>query len=780
MSLKRFEIQEMVAKGGMAEVYRAKTVGLQGFEKEVCVKKILPHLTEDESFVNMFINEAKLAATLTYANIVSVHDLCVSAGGEYFIVMEYVHGKDLSDIIRAAQLAGREIPPEVAVYICREACKGLHYAHTKTDATGAPLNIIHRDISPHNVLVSFMGEVKITDFGIAKASSIVNKTAVGILKGKYGYMSPEQARGQPLDHRSDIFNTGIVLYEMLVGERCFAGSSDFSTLNLMRNATVTPPSKINTSIPKDLEAIVLRALSADRNDRYSDALALEAALAKFAEARGKRAHAVELAGFMQQLFSSTDGQKGSNQTGLLSLASIVGPAAQPSEKAAREPKVRRATERAAELADQPISAPNEPPSDVTPNRRPRVRGDKAAADARPEKKEEAGKVAPAMGPTAALDQVAEVAQPNAKDVSAKGEQVEAKPERRPAKGKPAEAAGEPAPSPAKAEKAEKAEELEKAEKPDKGGEKTPEKGEKKGKQLSATPKKPVGRRDLRPGLTMIQQLQRPQRRQSIKRTAALFVAAGIAGAVAGWLQRGTASRQATFREMELSAPDTPGAHKPTTTLLVTSEPPGATVRFDKIELSGKTPLAIERDRDEAEHKIEVTLEGYHPFKKTLRYEAGALNRITAHLSGADGTLKIASKPAGLKVKVDGKDVVGGVSPMTMTLPAGRHEVELSDANHEPSKSQVDVLPNKTVTIAKQVAPKGPSALLAIDSDPQALIFLDDQPTGRWTNDGALPLDPEVSHHIGLQVRENEPRHEVVVKLKKGERKEMFVDLTGSS
>src|SRR5688572_19048125 len=194
MSLKKFEIQEMVAKGGMAEVYRAKTVGLHGFAKEVCVKKILPHLTEDESFVNMFINAAKQAATLPYANIVSVHDLCVSANGEYFIVMEYVHGKDLSDVIRAAQLAGREVQPEVAVYICREVCKGLHYAHTKSDSTGALLNIIHRDISPHNVLVSFMGEVKITDFGIAKASSIMNKTAVGILKGKYGYMSPEQAR----------------------------------------------------------------------------------------------------------------------------------------------------------------------------------------------------------------------------------------------------------------------------------------------------------------------------------------------------------------------------------------------------------------------------------------------------------------------------------------------------------------------------------------------------------------------------------------------------------
>ncbi|MCA9555960.1 MAG: serine/threonine protein kinase, partial [Myxococcales bacterium] len=335
MSLKKFEILEMIAKGGMAEVYKAKTTGLQGFEKEVCVKKILPHLTEDDSFVNMFVNEAKLAATLNYANVVQVHDLCVSAGGEYFIVMEYVNGKDLSDVIRAAQLAGREVPADIAVYIAREVCKGLFYAHSKTDPSGANLNIIHRDISPHNVLVSFMGEVKITDFGIAKASSIMNKTAVGILKGKYGYMSPEQARGQPLDHRSDIFNTGIVLYELLVGERCFAGSSDFSTLNLMRNAEVTPPTKINRSVPPEVEAIVLKALSKERGDRYQDALALEGALADWAKKANSVATATELARFMRELFAQAEEREKAGSTGVLALSSVVGPAPKSEAEVAR-------------------------------------------------------------------------------------------------------------------------------------------------------------------------------------------------------------------------------------------------------------------------------------------------------------------------------------------------------------------------------------------------------------------------------------------------------------
>ena len=182
MSLRKFEILEMIAKGGMAEVYRAQTAGPEGFAKELCVKKILPHLTEDEKFVRMFINEAKLAASLNFANIVSVHDLCVSANREYFIVMEYVHGKDLSDVIRAAQISGRTIPADIACYIGREVCRGLSYAHAKKDTLGHSLNIIHRDISPQNILCSYMGEIKITDFGIAKASTNVSHTAVGILK----------------------------------------------------------------------------------------------------------------------------------------------------------------------------------------------------------------------------------------------------------------------------------------------------------------------------------------------------------------------------------------------------------------------------------------------------------------------------------------------------------------------------------------------------------------------------------------------------------------------
>jgi serine/threonine-protein kinase len=365
MSAKNFEILEMIAKGGMAEVYRAQTRGFDGFAREVCVKKILPHLTADPQFVAMFVNEAKLAASLDFANIVQVHDLCISPEDEYFIVMEYVHGRDLSDVIRVAQQSGREIPSEFAVYVARETAKGLDYAHHKRDPSGALLSIVHRDVSPQNVLVSFNGQVKLTDFGIAKASAtMTSNTAVGILKGKYGYMSPEQARGEPLDPRSDIFNVGIVLYELLVGERCFAGASDFSTLNLMREAMVTPPSQINRAIPKELEAIVMKALQRRPQDRFPDALALEAALGDYARASGREARDQDAAHFMRELFQAPPDQP-PKTTSVLALSSLVGPSAAqpgPSARSGTEPGASPgavgglAAASAAELAAAWISA----------------------------------------------------------------------------------------------------------------------------------------------------------------------------------------------------------------------------------------------------------------------------------------------------------------------------------------------------------------------------------------------------------------------------------------
>jgi serine/threonine protein kinase len=745
VSLKKFEILEMVAKGGMAEVYRAKTVGVQGFEKEVCVKKILPHLTEDESFVTMFVNEAKLAATLNYANIVHVHDLCVSASGEYFIVMEYVHGKDLSDVIRAAQLAGREIPPDIATYVCREVCKGLHYAHEKTDLDGAKLNIIHRDISPHNVLVSFMGEVKITDFGIAKASSIVNKTAVGILKGKYGYMSPEQARGQPLDHRSDIFNTGIVLYELLVGERCFAGSSDFSTLNLMRNAEVTPPTKINAQIPAGLEKIVLRSLSRERNDRYQDALELERALGQFAKSESAVCTATDAADFMRELFANVNEEMGQgSSTGVLSLSSVVGPPPKSEdEKAAHEVAPPRGPTPDVPAGPDAAAKEAEPGQEALARAKRRATKAKAKAEPpAPEPKVEAPAPAPA-------------------EPKPKAPKPAPKKEEKPAEDKPASA---PKKKPARIKPVGKA---------DKAGDKPAKPAKKKkGKQLSSTPKKPVGRRDLRPGLTALHKIRGSSTRRRWVWAASIIAIGLIGGGALGYYRSEQVSRQATFREMEIANRE--GGAKPMVTVLIDTDPRGATVRFDTIELSERTPVTIRRDRDEDVHNIELTLANHKVLQTTVKYESGSLTLVNEKLDGDPRRVEITSEPKGLEVKLGSKEL--GRTPVFTELAIGEHTIEVGGGPRELVKKKIVVASKGTTKTHVVVPKKGAMGSAILTTSPRARIVLDGEATEHFTNDGPMPLAPGVDHRVSFSLNGAPAGEELVVRLERGETKAIYIDL----
>ncbi len=218
----KYLILDKIATGGMAELFQAKITSVEGFEKLVAIKKILPNLTQDKNLVNMFIDEAKLAAMLTHQNIVQIYDLG-SMEGAYFIAMEYIHGKDLRVISRKAQGKKLPLPLEYALYIACRISSGLDYSHNLRDFQGNPLKLIHRDISPQNILVTYEGEVKIVDFGIAKAAKKTSDTKEGLIKGKVAYMSPEQAAGKVIDHRSDIFSTGILLWEMVTGKRMFEG-----------------------------------------------------------------------------------------------------------------------------------------------------------------------------------------------------------------------------------------------------------------------------------------------------------------------------------------------------------------------------------------------------------------------------------------------------------------------------------------------------------------------------------------------------------------------------
>jgi eukaryotic-like serine/threonine-protein kinase len=276
----KYLLLERVNVGGMAEVFKAKTFGVAGFERILAIKRILPNLVEDDEFIRMFIDEARIAVQLNHANIVQIYELG-KHGEHYYIAMEYVPSRDLRAILDRMRSNGQLMAIPQAAYVCKKVCEGLDYAHKKRDPSGNPMNIIHRDVSPQNILVGFEGEVKVIDFGIAKAANRASKTQAGVLKGKFGYMSPEQVRGLPTDRRSDIFAVGVLLYEMLTGERLFIGESDFSTLERVRNAEVVPPTNFNKKISQELEQICLKTLAREVEDRFQWANELAEALEPF-------------------------------------------------------------------------------------------------------------------------------------------------------------------------------------------------------------------------------------------------------------------------------------------------------------------------------------------------------------------------------------------------------------------------------------------------------------------------------------------------------------------
>lgn len=266
----RYRVVERLASGGMAEVFIAESAGIEGFKKRVAIKRVLPSLSEKKRFISMFLDEARLSAHLSHSNCVQVFDIGVGDNA-YFIVMEYVDGADLKAIIDYQKNAGRTFPMEVAVLIAVRICEGLTYAHELTTVEGKPLHIVHRDMSPPNVLITKHGEVKIVDFGLAKASSQLEKSEPGIIKGKFSYLAPEAALGGDVDHRADIFAVGIILWELLSGRRLFLGDTDFATVKQVQQANVPRLSPLRPDAPDELDRILARALAKDPDRRYASA-----------------------------------------------------------------------------------------------------------------------------------------------------------------------------------------------------------------------------------------------------------------------------------------------------------------------------------------------------------------------------------------------------------------------------------------------------------------------------------------------------------------------------
>ncbi|MGZ6028049.1 MAG: serine/threonine protein kinase [Myxococcaceae bacterium] len=298
----KYVLLDRLAVGGMAEIFLARQEGLEGFEKTVVIKRIRPHLSKQKSFVAMFLDEARLAAQLNHPNIVQIHELG-QVDDSYFIAMEYVFGRDMARIIPKAEKMGIAFPVVYALKIASSVCEGLHYAHQRADSWGNPLHIVHRDVTPENVFVSFDGTVKILDFGIAKARGQTGQTTVGEIKGKLSYMSPEQALGQPLDCRSDVFSLGVVLYEWLTGFRLFTGDSEVAVLRSVSEGKIYGPSYFKPDIPPAVEAVVMRALEKDREKRYPSAWEMQRDLDHLLGESDFRPSSMHLANFLKQLFS---------------------------------------------------------------------------------------------------------------------------------------------------------------------------------------------------------------------------------------------------------------------------------------------------------------------------------------------------------------------------------------------------------------------------------------------------------------------------------------------
>lgn len=312
----RYRVIERVAAGGMAEVYRAESAGLEGFKKTVAIKRVLPHLSEKKQFIGMFLDEARLSAHLSHSNCVQVFDIGVG-DNTYFIVMEFVDGSDLKAVVEHLEAKRQRVPISAAIHICCRICEGLAYAHEARDERGRLLGIVHRDISPPNVLITRHGEVKVVDFGLAKANSQLEHSQPGIIKGKFGYLSPEAALGESVDLRTDIFAVGIILWELLTGRRLFFGESDLATVRLVQTAKIPDIKKFNPEVTAELETVLAKALARDPSDRYQSARDLATDLTKILFALGEPVSGFDIATLVEEVVSERNKKRARGKVSII-------------------------------------------------------------------------------------------------------------------------------------------------------------------------------------------------------------------------------------------------------------------------------------------------------------------------------------------------------------------------------------------------------------------------------------------------------------------------------
>lgn len=299
-----YQLHRKVARGGMAELFLADYVREDGFRRKVAIKRILPHLAGDQNFIKMFTREARLAALLQHPNVVQIFDYG-NIENAYFIAMEFIDGKNLGEVLK---ILNRGLPADIAVFIMSQICKGLDYSHNKKDdTTGEPYKIVHRDISPQNLLISYQGEVKISDFGISKARSEPSLTQAGVVKGKLAYLSPEQALGEPIDHMADIYALGLVFYETLCGKRVYDFSNEVDALRTIPNLEIAPLKDVIPDVPQELNRIVMTCLEKQKELRYQSAVAVHSDLLAYKKQQKSAFGNSDLANFMKQFSNHQQG-----------------------------------------------------------------------------------------------------------------------------------------------------------------------------------------------------------------------------------------------------------------------------------------------------------------------------------------------------------------------------------------------------------------------------------------------------------------------------------------
>jgi serine/threonine-protein kinase len=315
--LQKYQVLRRIGEGGMAEVFLSEMRCQPGYHKRVALKRVLPRLAGNDRFLRMFLDEARLGLLLNHANIVHVFDVG-RAGDAYFIVMEYVNGVNLKEMLKRQAAHDALLPVEMSTFIAIEICRGLDYAHNLTDRDGNPLNVVHHDVNPANVLLSVNGEIKLVDFGLSEAGVHVEKTDPDIVRGKFGYLSPEAAYGMGADARSDVYAAGIVLYEMLTGTRLFEGKTDIEAIQLARKAHIPPPHERNPDISSSLEDVLYRALARDPQQRFQDARAFGRALTEAMFELGRPINAFAIGSLVEVVRDELRGER-SERAALIEL-----------------------------------------------------------------------------------------------------------------------------------------------------------------------------------------------------------------------------------------------------------------------------------------------------------------------------------------------------------------------------------------------------------------------------------------------------------------------------